>query len=245
MASDTLGLKTLEHPDFVSYEPDVFDIVVIHGLYGSSHSSWTDVQWETELLSRYGTSRLSTYSYDVLDTNGGVFSRVSARDEARKLLESLVKLRSPDLKGNAIVFIAHDFGGTLLKEVTILSQNREYEDIYTSISWMVSFRPTRETIGQALTCRQVFLGCPHRGLSKVELQSACTEILMTHGRMSPAEIWNLTGPLAEWVLETNDAFAETRLSISSRIRNIISSCPDPRLRVCPVYMTTTDLAEQI
>lgn len=77
-----------------AYTLTVNSVVAIHGLYGSSHSSWTDIGWEDEVLpSLGGQSRLSLYTYDVFGSNGGILTRGGARDEATKLLDSLLKLR--------------------------------------------------------------------------------------------------------------------------------------------------------
>ncbi|KAK3937560.1 hypothetical protein QBC46DRAFT_356574 [Diplogelasinospora grovesii] len=225
MASDAFGLNTL-----TTLRPNVVprDVVVIHGLYGSHHSNWTDVN------RKYVTFRLSLYTYNVFGSNGGVLTRSGARDEATKLLDSLVKLRGNDSETANIVFIAHDIGGSLVKEVgsptrpdvrspkvalltplckaVVLSQQRKYQDIYRSISLLA------------------FFGCPHRGL-KPDLQSGCTEILMSHERTTFAEAWELAGPLVEWALEASDSFAETRLSTMVEMINVASSHSDSKQMV--------------
>lgn len=62
----------------------------------------------------------------------------------------------------------------------------------------------------------------------MDLQSGCTEILMSHKRTTFSEAWELAGPLAEWVLETSDSFAETGMSMMAAILVVASSHPDPR-----------------
>lgn len=215
MASSDFGLRTINGSYFEDAQ-DLCDVVVVHGLYGSSHSSWIDIKWEDEFLpSLRGKStrpRLSFYTYDVFGSIGGILTCGGAKGEATRLLDSLLELRDSGSKNMPITFIGHDLDGSLVKEAVILAQQKKYEDVYTSITLMV------------------FLGCPHQG-PKIDLQAGCTHLLMSHQKTTYAEAWDLSGPLVEWVQATNYSFAETRISAITSIIVGFSIHSDPKERV--------------
>ncbi|KAI1109568.1 hypothetical protein F5Y14DRAFT_23861 [Nemania sp. NC0429] len=223
MASEDYGLRTINGSDFEDAR-DLCDVVVVHGLYGSNHSSWIDIKWEDEFLpSLRGESirpRLSLYTYDVFGPLGGILTLGGAKDEATRLLDSLLKIRDDRSKNMPIVFVGHDLGGSLVKEAAILAQQRKYKDVYTSIGSMV------------------FLGCPHQGL-KVDLQAGCTHLLMTHQKTTYPEAWDLSGPLVDWVQATNYSFAETRIPTIISIILGVSTHPDSKERVFDRFATST------
>ncbi|KAK1756662.1 putative ankyrin repeat-containing protein [Echria macrotheca] len=204
-----LGLTTV-----CSFAPVYCDIIVIHGLLGSEHSSWTDMNWDDFLptaISDYGRNRLSIYRYDVFGLNGGILTRNGARSEATKLLDAIMELRK-GFEETAIAFVAHDLGGSLLKEALVLAQHQKYKAIYMCLHSLA------------------FLGSPHQG-AKFDLQMGCAELLMSHSRTTFAEAWELSGPLVEWVQATNNSFAETRLSSQVTTYAGVSTHPDDKQRV--------------
>ncbi|KAI1125163.1 hypothetical protein F5Y10DRAFT_284498 [Nemania abortiva] len=215
MVFSDFGLRTINRSDFEDAQ-DLCDVVVVHGLYGNSHSSWTDIKWEDEFLpslrGRLVRPRLSLYTYDVFGSIGGILTRGGARDEATRLLDSLLELRSNGLKNMPITFIGHDLGGSLVKEAVFLAQQIQYEHIYTSIALII------------------FLGCPHQG-PKVDLQAGCADLLMSHRKTTYPEAWDLSGPLVEWVQATNISFAETRISATTSVCTGVSIHSDTKERV--------------
>ncbi|KAI0968529.1 hypothetical protein F4678DRAFT_481772 [Xylaria arbuscula] len=222
MASDDFGLQTINRSDCQDAQ-DLCDVVVVHGLYGRSHSSWTDIKWEAEFLPSLGDgpvhTRLSLYTYDIFGSIGGILTREGAKDEAIKLLDSVQQLRGVGSQDVPIIFVAHDLGGSLVKEAIILALQTKYEDIYTSISLLL------------------FLGCPHRG-PKINLQTGCAELLMSHRKTTYSEAWHLSAPLVGWVMTTNDSFAETRISAIATIYTGVSVHLDPRERVFDKAVTS-------
>ncbi|KAI1288065.1 hypothetical protein F5Y03DRAFT_401842 [Xylaria venustula] len=227
MESTGFGLRTINRSEFGSAE-NLCDVIVVHGLYGSSHSSWTDIRWEDDFLPplrhAWGYVRLSLYTYDVFGSSGGILTPRRARDEATRLLDSLIELRGRGSQNMPIVFVGHDLGGSLVKEVVVLSQQEKYEDIYISIALMV------------------FLGCPHQGL-KVCLQASCANLLLSHQETTYSEAWNLSGSLVDWIQATNDSFAETRISSISTTFVGISTHLDTTERVFDRF-TTSMLSNQ-
>ncbi|KAJ8126628.1 hypothetical protein O1611_g7010 [Lasiodiplodia mahajangana] len=195
---------------------DLHDVVVVHGLYGSRHRSWTDVEWQGEFLSslqnRSARSRLSLYTYDVF----GILTRGKPGDEATKLLDSLLELRDSGSKNIPITFIAHDLGGLLVKEAVVQAQQQKYEDIYTSIRLMV------------------LLGCPNQGV-KFDIQIGCANLLMSCWGNTYSAAEDFSGPLVDWVQAINNSFAETRMSAVVIIYTGISTHPDPEERVFDTF----------
>jgi hypothetical protein len=60
---------------------------------------------------------------------------------------------------------------------------------------------------------------------------ALVNLLTSDCKMLPSEAWDLTSHLTEWVVETNDAFIETKLSMSMGVMNLFSSVEDEKERV--------------
>ncbi|KAK0636150.1 ankyrin repeat-containing domain protein [Bombardia bombarda] len=110
------------------------------------------------------------------------------------------------------MFIGYDVGGTLIKAAAVLSQRQKYKEIHSSIRTLV------------------FLGCPHMG-PKFDLVSGCSSLLTSHMPSFLALMWDLAMPLADWILDTNHKFAESRFSTLAYIINLVSSHPDPKQRV--------------
>lgn len=81
-------------------------MIAIHGLYGRNDSSWTQINWKDEILpSSTRHIRLSLFTYDVFGSSGGVLTRNGAKDEATKLLDSLLELRRKDSEVGAWPFL--------------------------------------------------------------------------------------------------------------------------------------------
>ncbi|KAI1259151.1 hypothetical protein F5Y18DRAFT_433563 [Xylariaceae sp. FL1019] len=236
MVYGTLGLRLLHAPSKTSsIDPDV---IVVHGLYGSGHRSWTDSQWRDDFMKpskRY--RRLFNYSYDVFGLNGGILTREGAREEATKLLDLLLKERLDvpevrnltrmsmlnimliDLQRRALVVIGHDVGGSLIKEALGLAAQKKYESIYNSIIAIV------------------FLGCPHQG-PEADIRSSCAELLMSQRQLTFLEAWNLAGPLVDWIQTTNVTFHQSKISVFATIFTVASLHPDSSQRVYPADITS-------
>ncbi|KAI1318153.1 hypothetical protein F5Y16DRAFT_392173 [Xylariaceae sp. FL0255] len=223
MADNEYGLRILYKRDYYRR-----DVVIVQGLCGSKHHHWSNIDWEAGLKDpdvialpwdrgiKYENDRISLYTYDVFGLNGGILSREGAREEATKLLETLLSIRQRQrlelCDENEIVFVAHDLGGTLVKEAVVLALQKKYESIYESIMNIV------------------FLGCPHQG-PEWELQTGCARLLMSHKKTTYSEALELSGPLVRWIQATNFSFAETRLSAVVSMLTVISNHPDPIERV--------------
>ena len=81
---------------------------------------WTsdpeDDEWLLKPFSSWSkTTRVSVYGYESATSHSNVFVRDGLHAEAIKLLEALVKLSRQER--TSIIFIGHDIGGTIVKEV--------------------------------------------------------------------------------------------------------------------------------
>jgi hypothetical protein len=102
----------------------VSSIIAVHGYARNWLTTWTD---ETELeeiddswlgkefKSDVHSHRVSVYGYGIVDSQTNIFVREGLHDEAIRLLDAILKLKRA--AKSPVVFIGHDLGGTLIKEV--------------------------------------------------------------------------------------------------------------------------------
>src|SRR4051794_29492702 len=99
MAESGYGLQTLLRPSIVNENVDVIDLVAVHGLNGTSTSTWVpEPNSATNLVSnifgnRFTNVRFSVFSYNlsISPVDAFVFNDIQAW--AIKLLEALTSLR--------------------------------------------------------------------------------------------------------------------------------------------------------
>ncbi|KAK4169755.1 hypothetical protein QBC43DRAFT_340361 [Cladorrhinum sp. PSN259] len=150
----------------VVYEPEnsvpAVDIVFVHGLGGHPYRTWTHtnvpktlggdhdgqpspVFWPRDLLpADLPNSRILVYGYDIkvteLVTSNPLKSHIFS--DSQDLLFALQKAR---VLNRPRIFIAHDFGGLIIKELLVRCAESEHEDIIRS------------------TVAVIFFGTPHQG----------------------------------------------------------------------------------
>ncbi|KAK4109014.1 hypothetical protein N656DRAFT_370767 [Canariomyces notabilis] len=112
-SSDSLGLNV-----FKETEKTHVDVVSVHGLYGSREGTWivNGSSWLEKCIFDRVWARIVQYGYSS-GHESTVFTYEGIRDEATKLLVSLVELRNGPKSEVPIVFITHDIGGIIVKEV--------------------------------------------------------------------------------------------------------------------------------
>ncbi|KAF8510190.1 hypothetical protein BU17DRAFT_55595, partial [Hysterangium stoloniferum] len=95
-------------------------IVAIHGLDGHREGSFTapnNVLWLRDLLPKtLSTSRILTYGYDAR-TRGVNRTNQALHDLAIDFFAKLSIFREDSKTNRPLIFIAHSFGGIILKEV--------------------------------------------------------------------------------------------------------------------------------
>ncbi|KAF8526941.1 hypothetical protein BU17DRAFT_28331, partial [Hysterangium stoloniferum] len=132
-------------------------IVAIHGLDGHREESFTadnGVLWLRDLLPKaLPSARILTYGYDAR-THGENRSQQTFYDIS---VDFVVKLAAYRLFSGTdhrpLIFIAHSFGGIMLKNVTSLAHDghfRSHKAVETS------------------TCGVIFMGTPHQGVNLPE-----------------------------------------------------------------------------
>ena len=130
------------------------DIVFVHGLGGSSITTWSkdqdgDLFWPKKFLSNepvLSTARILTFGYTAFYWDTQAAGSLSITDFARSLLASLKNEPELELGQVPLVFVAHSLGGLVVKKAYILGRfNDTFKDLVASISAMV------------------FLGTPHHG----------------------------------------------------------------------------------
>ncbi|OAG13317.1 hypothetical protein CC77DRAFT_673354 [Alternaria alternata] len=118
-SSGDYGLQGKDNHMFVNE----FDVVTIHGLHGHRETTW-----QARDESKRGTVRglkefeleldfrLMNYGYDAFKT----LSKEAITTEASKLLRTVAEARNAKDKDSfrPIVFVCHDIGGTIVKQVT-------------------------------------------------------------------------------------------------------------------------------
>lgn len=75
-------------------------------------------------------ARISQYGYPS-DGASSIFALAGIRAEATKLLEELVELRKGEKSKRPLIFVAHDIGGIIVKEVRPVSPHRSYNSVST------------------------------------------------------------------------------------------------------------------
>ena len=158
-----LGLTVIHEPE----GGHSLDIVLIHGLGGSSHSTWSknhdpNYFWPHLWLPSepaIGSARILSFGYDADWKSTSSRTVLNITDFAKELLFAMkfTKDENRDLEdlglGDVpIIFIVHSMGGLVVKKAYILGQSDdEYSEIVKSINAII------------------FLSTPHRGSNMAEL----------------------------------------------------------------------------
>ncbi|KAH6673367.1 hypothetical protein B0J14DRAFT_540799 [Halenospora varia] len=103
-----------------------FDIVAVHGLFGQGFDSWTGGKeqiWLKDMLPRkLPDARIMAFAYDHNSTTRKSFSASSISEIALDLLDSLGSKRTTEKdQERPIIFIAHELGGIIVKQVNFQS----------------------------------------------------------------------------------------------------------------------------
>ncbi|CAA9958491.1 WD40 repeat-containing protein [Pyrenophora teres f. maculata] len=158
-----LGLTVIHEPEYGRS----LDIIFVHGLGGSSHSTWSKnhdpaLFWPQLWLPSepaIGSARILSFGYDADWKSTSSRTVLNITDFAKELLFAMkfTKNENRDLEDLGlgdfpIIFIVHSMGGLVVKKAYILGQNdEEYSDIVKSVNAII------------------FLSTPHRGSNLAEL----------------------------------------------------------------------------
>ncbi|RDL32575.1 Uncharacterized protein BP5553_09031 [Venustampulla echinocandica] len=159
-AIDPKEIKRFELTEVYSHPDAKVDIVLVHGLNGDPHNSWTSthgVFWPTQLLPvtlKSAKARILVYGYnaDVYAFGKGGASSDMIHQHAQTLLANLsLERKSEEASDHPIIWVAHSLGGILVKRALNLSDDLKdkYADDLRSIA--------------VSTYGIIFLGTPHTG----------------------------------------------------------------------------------
>ncbi|KAF4501632.1 ankyrin 1 [Fusarium agapanthi] len=207
-----------------------FDVVLIHGIYGSSPDSWTagsDTIWINKALAGASESkgRIMSYGYHTDIENGRYHTPCGVYQEAEALLEALRKLRTSDITvaRRPIHFFSHDVGGTIVKAA--LAMASDDQDKY----------------GDILYCTRAmyFFGYPHRYSSVGLLEEAILRFTALQQQKWSGHMVEYAKSLTETIIKVNDAFLGTRMLTQANLINVVSNLHlDPAQQVFPICMST-------
>lgn len=207
MTVNRFGLTEVYCPN----DPEV-DVILIHGLNGHPHDTWTtknpEVFWPEQLLPhnlKKEQARVLVYGYDADVTSfmGGT-SKDKIHNHAENLVAKLYANRSTeDATERPIIFVCHSLGGIVLKRALIYSRGLRNKNTEHLRSIYVS------------TYGILFLGTPHTGSDIAKwgsmLQSVCKIAL-------PKTFFDTSPQLVE-ALKTEN---ETLQNISRQFTDIMS-----------------------
>ncbi|KAK0648156.1 ankyrin repeat-containing domain protein [Cercophora newfieldiana] len=210
------------------------DIVTVHGLSEAGPKPWADApgrpRWLERSLFHDADARVISFNYDAAPQEDMVLTKSGLESVARRLLDCILSWReSPDLQNRPLAFVAHDIGGTVLKQAMVLASWDEarYGTILRS------------------TYSVVFAGCPHRPASRVAL-AGCIANLISKRNHIPKFGWLRTAELcADTILETNDLFLSTGVLLQARIGNVFWEDTDSGNHVFNRFTATLDISTEL
>ncbi|KAF5686699.1 ankyrin protein 1 [Fusarium denticulatum] len=218
--------------DASNYETPVvpFDVVLVHGIYGSSPDSWTtgsDTIWINKALAGASESkgRMMSYGYHNDIETGRYYRPCGVYQEAEALLEALRKLRTSEITGarRPIHFFSHDVGGTIVKAA--LAMASDDQDKYSDILYC--------------TRAVYFFGYPHRYSSIGLLEEAVLRLMVLKQQKWSGHMVVYAKDLTETIIEVNDAFLETQMLTQANFINVVSNLHlDPAQQIFPLCMST-------
>ncbi|KAF8526196.1 hypothetical protein BU17DRAFT_40873, partial [Hysterangium stoloniferum] len=138
-------------------------IVAIHGLDGHREASFTadnGILWLRDLLPEaLPSARILTYGYDAC-THGPNRSQQPLFSTGTNVRGSnhftIIFFRNDVIQDRPLIFIAHSFGGIILKNALIHASSAHTRHL-----------PNHQTVG-TLTYGVIFMGTPHQGIDLLE-----------------------------------------------------------------------------
>ncbi|KAF5974771.1 ankyrin 1 [Fusarium coicis] len=208
-----------------------FDVVLIHGIYGSSPESWTsgsDTIWINKALAGAQTEskgQIMSYGYHTDIETGRYYTPSGVYREAEALLEALRKLRTSEITGarRPIHFFAHDVGGTIMKAALAMASDRQ------------------DKYGDVLYCTRAmyFFGYPHRNSSIDLLEEAVLRLMTQQHQKWSGHMVEYAKGLTKTIIKVNDAFLGTQMLTQANFINVVSNLHlDQAQQVFPLSMST-------
>lgn len=204
-----------------------FDFITIHGLFQSTGSPFSDDEPEpkwlpSELVDNTGC-RVMAATYKNLISEGKIHTRAGLQTAALNLLDLALQHRNKEEeKERPLAFIAHDFGGILLKNALfIAAQNQEkYGDLLRQ------------------TYALIFIACPHRVYDRNSFMDRIVDWMQDK---KTSDSCGLVATADSWCRNTihiNGLFLECGLLQRARTVSIFSEHPDASERIFPPTVAT-------
>ncbi|SCV58166.1 related to ankyrin 1 [Fusarium fujikuroi] len=192
-----------------------FDVILVHGIYGSSPDSWTtegsDTIWINKALAGASENkgRIMSYGYRTDIEAGRYYTPCGVYKEAEALLEALRKLRTSEIMETRrpIHFFSHDVGGTIVKAAMALASSAH--DKYADILYC--------------TRAMYFFGYPHRYSSVGLLEEAVLRLMAQQHQKWSGHMVGYAKSLTETIIRVNDTFLGTQMLTQVNFINVVSN----------------------
>ncbi|TXC08092.1 hypothetical protein FocTR4_00002496 [Fusarium oxysporum f. sp. cubense] len=207
-----------------------FDVILIHGIYGTSLDSWTrgsNTIWINKAFADVSArmGRIMSYGYHTDVEKGRYYSPYGIYQEAEALLEALRELRTPEIKEarRPIYLFSHDIGGTIVKAALSMATDRE--DKYADILHY--------------TRAMCFFGYPHRYPSINLLEESVLRLLDQKRQLWSGNMVWYAKCLTKTIVKVNDAFLGTQMLTQANFVNVVSNLHlEPSQQIFPLSMST-------
>ncbi|KAJ3544493.1 hypothetical protein NM208_g3022 [Fusarium decemcellulare] len=206
----------------------LFSVITVHGLRDDHDTAWKSRSgrpWLQDKLFEGSSIRQLDYLY-AIDESARVFTKDGIEAEARNLLRSCSDdisqrqdegslrnqvLFSPNLQGDRpIIWVCHDIGGTIVKQVLIEAAKPTHVEDYESVAAWESAKEAQKRIA-TLSTTIIFLGCPHKCESIDVLQDELLNLMSLPGPDVKSGIMTKVKNLSHQVDKINTHFLDSRL----------------------------------
>ncbi|KAH6702515.1 hypothetical protein VD0002_g5740 [Verticillium dahliae] len=203
MSQPALGLQVLQptsdgSPLVIKKEDEVnVDIVLVHGLNGGSHATWTKngFFWPRELMHQLPGARIMTYGFNTGFKRQGLFAKdhIRAFDIAEDLINQLCHIRRGQ-DTRPLIMVAHSLGGLIVKQALVEARRSSQASIRTVFDAVIAI---------------IFFSTPHTvsALMGVQYRDTVKGIAKLGGYTVPHEIQRNLSLHSKELLNLNRAFS--------------------------------------
>ncbi|KAL6364057.1 hypothetical protein LRP88_03490 [Fusarium phalaenopsidis] len=212
----SVDLRKLSDVTFTTMILDAQNVITVHGLCDDHNTVWTSHkgdQWVGQRLFEHLSVRQLDYLYPT-DESARVFQEDGIKAEARNLLRLYSEYRrelSDTEVDKPIIWVCHDIGGTIVKQVLIEAAQatlaKDYEDEET---WEYMKEAHRRIATLSTTI--IFLSCPHQAGSIDTLKDELHNLISLPGPDIKNGVMRKIRNLAQQVDKINLQFLDTKLS---------------------------------
>ncbi|RSL97661.1 hypothetical protein CDV31_012939 [Fusarium ambrosium] len=196
-------------------ENDDYDVITVHGLRDDHNTVWT-IQKGDQLVGQRLFEHLSVRQLDYLyatDESARVFQEDGIKAEARNFLRLYSEYRrklSDTEVDRPIIWVCHDIGGTIVKQVLIEAAEATLAEDYEDEATWEYMREAHRRIA-TLSTTIIFLGCPHQAESIETLEDELHNLICLPGPDIKNGIIGKIRNLARQVDKINLQFLDTEL----------------------------------